>query len=268
MQSLPGVYESVKKNGQKYYRSSITYDGRHISLGSFESSILAHNGYLLAKKIISSPHLTIYDYEDDMCLAFDKWVVLMNYRDHHYYFSTPIYMHKNYFSYFISYTEELFFDIQDLFYYANHKIHKRQGYYFVNDYGMQVNIMSRYGVKNHSVLGRDHRFVDGDIHNLRYDNIQVINPYYGVILERSLVAPIYKSTLNIHGNYVIGRYKDSATAAIAYNKAIDYLHKNGIVRKGFPKNYIADMNQEAYAAIYKKVKISKKILDLKKSSTK
>ncbi|MDF1616530.1 hypothetical protein [Petrocella sp. FN5] len=268
MESLPGVYKSFKKNGQIYYRSSITYGGRHISLGSYECPFKAHNGYLLAKKIISTPSLSLYDYEEDMCLDFHKWVVLMNYRDHHYYFSTPIYMHKNYFSYFISYSEELLFDIQDLFYYANHKIHKRQGYYFVNDYGMQVNIMSRYGVKNHSVLGRDHRFVDGDCHNLRYDNIQIINPYYGVVLERPLVAPTYKSTLNIHGNYVIGRYKDMATAAIAYNKAIEYLHKNGIVHKDFPKNYISDIDQETYEAIYKKVKISKKILNLKKSSTK
>jgi hypothetical protein len=266
MQSLPGVYESVKKNGQIYYRSSITFEGRHISLGSYDCPTLAHNAYLLAKKIIYTPSLSIYDYEDTMCLSFDKWVVLMNYRDHHYYFSTPIYMHKYYFSYFITYSEELFFDIQDLFYYANHKIHKRQGYYFVNDYGMQVNIMSRYGVKNHSVLGRDHRFVDGDTHNLRYDNIQVINPYYGVRREHPLVAPTYKSTLNIHGNYVIGRYKDMITAAIAYNKAVDYLLENGIVSKAYPKNYIADMNQETYKATYNKVKISKKILDLKKSS--
>jgi len=266
MQSLPGVYKSVKKNGQIYYRSSITYEGRHISLGSFECPLLAHNAYLLAKKIINTPHLSIYDYEDDLCLTFDKWVVLMNYRDHHYYFSTPIYMHKNYFSYFISYSEELFFDIQDLFYYANHKIHKRQGYYFVNDYGMQINIMSRYGVKNHSVLGRDHRFIDGDCHNLRYDNIHVINPYYGVIRERPLVTTTYKSTINIHGNYVIGRYKNLATAAIAYNKVVDYLHKHGIVSKDYPTNYLADLNQEAYEAIYKKVPIRKKILDLKKSS--
>ncbi|PKM58479.1 MAG: hypothetical protein CVU98_00920 [Firmicutes bacterium HGW-Firmicutes-3] len=266
MQSLPGVYESVKKNGQIYYRSSITYESRHISLGSYTCSTMAHNAYLLAKKIISTPSLSIYDYEDNMCLTFDKWVVLMNYRDHHYYFSTPIYMHRNYFSYFISYSEELLFDIQDLFYYANHKIHKRQGYYFVNDYGMQVNIMSRYGIKNHSVLGRDHRFVDGDCHNLRYDNIQVINPYYGVVSERPLVASIYKSTINIHGNYLIGRYKDMATAAIAYNKAVDYLHENRIVNKAYPKNYIADMNVDVYETIYEKVKISKKILDLKKSS--
>ena len=34
---LPGVYIAYKKNGTAYYRASITYRNKHISLGSFHT---------------------------------------------------------------------------------------------------------------------------------------------------------------------------------------------------------------------------------------
>ena len=34
---LPGVYQAKKKDNTIYFRSSITYSGKHISLGSFET---------------------------------------------------------------------------------------------------------------------------------------------------------------------------------------------------------------------------------------
>lgn len=37
----------------------------------------------------------------------------------------------------------------------------RGGYYFVNDYGMQTSILSRFGVRSHSVKGRDYVFKMG-----------------------------------------------------------------------------------------------------------
>ena len=39
---LPGVYQAVKKDGTIYYRSSITYQGKHISLGSYSTEEEAH----------------------------------------------------------------------------------------------------------------------------------------------------------------------------------------------------------------------------------
>ena len=35
MPQLPGVYQAKKKNGTIYYRSSLTYRAKHISLGSY-----------------------------------------------------------------------------------------------------------------------------------------------------------------------------------------------------------------------------------------
>lgn len=78
-------------------------------------------------------------------LSFDKAVCLLNFRDNHLYFHNPIYLRKGYFSYFLSDDMELKFDIDDLFYYAGHRIQKRQGHLFVSDYGMQYSILSRYG---------------------------------------------------------------------------------------------------------------------------
>ena len=50
------------------------------------------------------------------------------------------------------------FDIDDLFYYSSHKILKRQGHLYVNDYGMQITILNRYGIKNYGV--REYWIVD------------------------------------------------------------------------------------------------------------
>ena len=102
------------------------------------------------------------------------------------YISTPIYMRKNYFSYYLSINQELKFDIDDLFYYSSHKIMQRKGHLFVNDYGMQVTIQSRYGIKSHAVEGRDYQFVNGDPNDFRYSNLLIINHYHGVSrIERS-----------------------------------------------------------------------------------
>ena len=43
---LAGVYEAVKKNGERYYRASFTYRNKHISLGSFETEEAAHEAGL------------------------------------------------------------------------------------------------------------------------------------------------------------------------------------------------------------------------------
>ena len=53
MALLQGVYLSKRTNGSIYYRSSITYKNKHISLGSFNTEIEAHQAYLDAKKALS-----------------------------------------------------------------------------------------------------------------------------------------------------------------------------------------------------------------------
>lgn len=257
---LAGVYLAAKKDGSVYYRSSITYRSKHISLGSFESEEEAHYAYSSAAQLLDST-LTIDEAFDlTRYLAFDKLVSLINFRDNHMYIPNPIYLQKHFFSYYLEIDRELKFDIDDLFYYSSHKILRRQGHLYVNDYGMQVTILSRYGIKNHAVCGRDYRFVNGDTNDFRYSNIEVINPYYGVTRIEKNGQFRYRARIHINGNYTVGTYRRQSHAAIAYNKAVDLAKQAGIP-KDFPENYIEELSAREYADIYTNVKISQKYLD-------
>lgn len=263
MSKLKGVFVRTNKKGEKFYRSSITYKNKHISLGSYSSDIEAHNAYLEAYDILINNSYKLLDYSNAFTLYFEKWVIIHNFRDNGYYFNTPIYLSKNFFSYFLDTGTELFFDVDDLFYYSHHKIIKRNGYLFVNDYGMQINILSRYGIKNYAVEGKDFIYKDGNPNNLRYDNIIIINRYHGVEKIINKHKEKYVAKININGYYIIGKYSSDILAAIAYNKAADYINNNNISNKNFPRNYIEDMDKITYQQLYFNMKISKKILNLK-----
>jgi hypothetical protein len=265
MDTLKGVSIRIKKNGKLSYRSSITYKNKHISLGTYSNKEDAYLAYTEANNIVFNNMYTFLDYKISFILPFEKWVILHNYRDNGYYFKTPIYLSKDYFSYFLDKYTELFFNVDDLFYYSNHKILKRNGYLFVNDYGMQINILSRYGIKNYAVEGKDYIYRDGNHNNLRYDNILVINRYHGVEKIIKNHKEVFEAKININGYYIIGKYSSDVIAAIAYNKAADYLNNNNICSKDFPRNYIIDIDSSTYKKTYEKTKISSKILSLKLS---
>ena len=137
---------------------------------------------------------------------------------------------------------------------------RRKGHLFVNDYGLQTSILSRYGIKAHAVSGRDYEFVNGDTSDFRYSNIKVINPYYGVSQIEKNGQIKYRTKIHIEGNYTIGTYSSETKAAIAYNKAVDLAKAAGI-HKNFPENYIDSIPAKEYAEIYTKVRISAKYLE-------
>ena len=253
---MPGVFTAHKKNGDIYYRASITYKSKHISLGSFDTEISANQAYEAAKEVLYSS-LLIEDYNTTTPLPFEKWVSLVNVRDNGMYIKNPIYIHKKYFVYYIDSTNHYTFDVDDLFYYSNHKIMKRGNYIFVSDFGMQINILSRYGIKNYAVCGRDYIFKNGDDKDYRYKNIYIINKYYGVFKFTSQGVSKYKAIIHLNSNYVIGTYKTENEAAIAYNKTIDFLKEQGI-NKDFNTNYV-EISAIEYASIYTSIRISKKI---------
>lgn len=260
-EKLPGVYQAQKKDNSIYYRASFTFRGKHISLGSYVSPELAHCAYQEAVAVTGSDSVGIEDYSADNNLSFEKWVCLINYRDNRLYFSTPIYMRKNYFLYYLSESHILKFDIDDLFYYSSRKIMRRGGHLFVTDYGMQVNILNRYGIKNYAVKDRDYRFINGDSSDFRYENIEIYNPFHGVEIIRSGNTVQYKVRIHVKSNYVAGTYSTLTEAAIAYNKAVDIVKKNGIERN-YSLNYIEGLSPAAYADIYSTIKISSAVLAL------
>ncbi len=258
--NLPGTFIAQKKDGSIYYRASFTYKNKHISLGSFDTQDMAHAAYMEAGKIISDYDISIVNYSKQSPLSFEKWVVLCNFRDNDIYFATPIYMRRHFFSYYLDPQTELKFSIDDLFYYSSHKIMRRNGHYFVADYGMQVTILSRYGIKSYGILGKDYNLINGDIYDFRYENIEILNSYHGVRHVTHRGKPMYQSRIHINGYYIIGYYDSALQAAIAYNKAIDILVKHGC-GKQFKQNYIEGISPMIYANIYHDLKISNKIIN-------
>lgn len=262
MSKTPGVYSTTKQDGTPSYRASITIHNKHISLGSFSQEASAGKAYQEANFIFEST-LAVHDYSSQKwILPFRKYVSLINYRDNGIYFKTPIYLYKKYFIYYIGKNSYCLFDADDLFYYSTHSIMKRGNHLFVADFGMQVNILSRYGIREHAVCGRDYFFSNGDPNDYRYGNIVIVNPYYGVQKLVKNGLDHYKVKIHINGDYVVGTYKTQEEAAIAYNKAADILKAKGC-KKSFPENYPESLSAIKYASIYHSVKISSKILNYK-----
>lgn len=258
MSQLPGVYTAKKKNGTIYFRASLTYRAKHISLGSYNDEHSAHAAYLLSNQILQDFSFDISQFTADCVLSFEKFVSLINFRDNGIYIANPIYIRPKFFYYYFSPSHFFIFDRDDLFYYSSHKISRRGGHYFVADYGMQVNIMSRYGIKNYAVLNKDYRFINGNTHDFRYENIEILNAYHGVSSFFRNGKIYYKAKIHLKGNYTIGVYETETEAAIAYNKAIDYLKKAGIT-KAYTPNYMEGFSPLAYADLYSSIKISPKI---------
>ncbi len=256
-----GVFSATKKSGEVYYRSSLTYRRKHISLGSFPTPELAHEAYLEGLKLLSDTSITLTNYKDTSPLVFEKWVCLLNFRDNGIYFGNPIYIGQRLFYYYLTPTHILKFDMDDLFFYSSHKIMCRGNHYFVADYGMQLNIASRYGIKNYAVPGVDFRFINGDSTDFRRENLEIHNIYHGIrAVQQKNGQYLYTARIHIKGNYVIGKYHTELEAAIAYNKAIDILLKNGLKKK-FTPNYIEGLSPSKYAEIYSNLQISPKILE-------
>ncbi len=259
----PGVYSTTLKDGTPSHRASITFRGKHIALGSFTKVETAAKVYKEASHVLSDHRYDIYGYDENrLSLPFEKYVSLINYRDKGMYISNPIYLEKKYFLYYLSPTLSLKFDIEDLFYYSSHKIMKRGSHLFVADYGSQISVLSRYGIRSYAVEGRDYYFANEDPTDFRYENIVILNRYRGVMQFAEKGFLKYKAVIHIKSNYVVGKYNTEAEAAIAYNKAADILIKNG-VKKNFQQNYVEDLSPSQYADIYMKLEIAPKIYELK-----
>lgn len=260
MGQLPGVTKSTRKDGTIYYRSSITIKTKHISLGSFSTEEAAGKAYREAVAILRENSYQLEDYSHDFALEFTKFVILLNYRNSGIYFKTPIYLQRGFFYYYLSPERYLIFDREDLFFYANHKLQIRGGYYFICDYGSQYSILSRYGIKSYAKKGTDYIFVNQNEYDFRYENLKVINEYMGVTQKYQDNQVFYECVIHIRGNVLVGRYPDKVSAAIAYNKAVDILAIQGIQKK-YIKNYIHSYSAEEYHNAYQKIKISKKLTD-------
>ncbi|MCR5784633.1 MAG: hypothetical protein K6G40_03190 [Eubacterium sp.] len=257
---LKGVFKAEKKDGTIYYRSNIVYKNKHISLGSYNTENEAHKAYTEAYDIlVLKKHNFENAFTSKKTLDFKRLVSLYNFRDNGMYIKTPIYLKDSYFSYYLDDKTELKFDIDDLFYFSSHTILRRGSHLFVNDYGMQLTILSRFGLKPYSVIGRDYEFNNGDIYDFRYSNITIKNLYHGVIIQTTAEGEMYRSQIHINGYIKLGLFNTPEEAAICYNKAVDFLKENGKGRN-YPTNYIIEMSPKVYADIYTRINLPELIL--------
>lgn len=258
MGTLPGIATAYHTDGTIYYRASVTYNNKHISLGSYEDPVTGYNAYKQASLLLKSSHMTVEDYPTDSALSFKKFVSLINFRNNGIYIKTPIYLYPGYFLYYLSPDCILKFDRDDLFFYSSHTIQQKGGYLFVCHYGSQYGILSRYGIRKFAVEGRDYIFVNGDNHDYRYQNIKIINHYMGVTEELIQGRSCYVTSIHVNGNFLVGRYPTEEEAAVAYNKAADLLNEHGF-EKHFIKNYISSLSKEEYLSMYQSIRISERI---------
>lgn len=254
-EQLPGITTAYYSDGSVYYRASITYNRKHISLGGFASPEEGSKAYQEASAILNGDRTDVEAYDPSMALPFHKYVSLTNLRNNGIYIKTPIYLYSNYFLYHLTPELSLKFDRDDLFFYSSHTIQQKGGYLFICHYGSQYGILSRYGIHPFAVADKDYIFVNGDNTDYRYENIKVINQYMGVHEETKKGRTLYTASIHVRGNYILGHYDNEIDAAIAYNKAVDVLHKKGS-EKNYIKNYIVGMSSEDYHARYEQITIS------------
>jgi len=258
-----GVFQTNKKDGTTYYRVSITYKNKHISLGSSEEYETARSRYELATSILRNNRFTLKDYNNtNQSLDYEKWIILMNFRDNGLYFKTPIYLSKHFFTYYVDRNLEIEFDVDDLFFYSTHKIFKRGNYLFVNDYGMQLNVLTRYGIRNYASKGKDYIFVDSNQYNMKYENIEIVNPYTGVEKVIKDGSTIYKAKIHLQGYVTIGHYKSIHKAAIAYNKAVDFMLRYVCPAKKYTKNYVDNISNDEAEYFYTSIKLPEYLIKL------
>jgi hypothetical protein len=130
---------------------------------------------------------------------------------------------------------------------------RRGGHLFVADYGSQISVPTRHGIKPYAVEGVDYRFVNGDPLDYRRENLEILNVYHGV----RVVENGYMARIHVNGYLQIGIYPSALEAAIAYNKAVDILQKNGI-EKEYLQNFL-DISPRVYADIYASLPVSEKV---------
>ena len=96
-----GIFKTKRKDNSTYYRVSITRNSKHISLGSFDKQKDAAKCYKEAVDIFDNAEISVESYNDSYTIPYDKFVVLINYRDNRIYIANPIYLRLNLFYYYL-----------------------------------------------------------------------------------------------------------------------------------------------------------------------
>lgn len=252
------IYPSVSQ-GKTTFKVYFVYNNQKIYLGTYPTEEAALAILAEAEDIMQALPGTINF--TPYTLNYKKVICLCNFRDHNKYIKNPIYIHQTYFHYYLTKSCILVFDNKDLLYFSTYKIYKRGNYLYTQDSISQKNILSRFGIPNHSVPGKDYIFKNNNPYDFRQSNLEIINSYKGVTKKVQNNSCIYVTSIYTDTNIVVGHYHTEAEAAIAYNKAIDLLYKQGN-NKEYIYNVIPFITQDEYNKIYNTLFISPRITHL------
>ena len=244
----------------KSYKLYFVYNKEKIYLGSYASYEKAQEILAEAEALMQDPHHLIPDFSKYK-MDYKKVISLCNFRDNKKYIKNPIYIYTNYFHYYLSKDCILTFDLKELFYFSTYKIHKRGNYLYTQDNVSQKSILSRFGILNHSVVGKDYFFKNNDPYDFRKENLEIIKSYKGVTKKEKADGDIYIASIYIDSNLIIGYYASEIEAAIAYNKAIDLISDH-TPQKLFTPNLIPYLTSDEYQSIYSSITVSPRLLHL------
>ncbi len=248
----------IQKHDKEEFRVYFLYQRHKIYLGSFPSLEDANRILQEAEALMylpaGPPNFL------DISLNYKKVVCLCNLRDYSKFIKNPIYLFPTYFTYYLSKDIILLFDLKDLFFFSTYKIYKRGSYLYTQDHISQQNILSRFGIQNHSILGKDYYFKNHNPYDFRRENLIIINPYKGVTKKEKGNQTIFVTTIYTTKTIVLGHYSSQIEAAIAYNKGIDLLQAHGI-EKDFVPNEIPFLTKSEYEQIYAQISISPTLLE-------
>jgi len=246
-----------KVNSYKLY---FVYNKEKIYLGSYATYEKAQEMLSEAEALMQIPDHTIPDF-NKYKMDYKKVISLCNFRDNKRFIKNPIYIYSNYFHYYLSKDCILTFDVKDLFYFSTYKIRKRGNYLYTQDSVSQKSILSRFGILNHSVLGKDYYFKNNDPYDFRKENLEIINTYKGVTKKEKADGDIYIANIYIDSNLIIGYYNTEIEAAIAYNKAIDLIIDH-TPNKTYTPNLIPYLTKDEYQNIYNNLTVSPRLLHM------
>lgn len=250
------IYPNVKGD-HTTYKVYFLYEKKKIYLGLYASHEDAQLALKQALEIMQAPFGNL-DFMHSI-IDYKKIISLCNFRDHKVYIKNPIYLMNHYFYYYLSKDIILTFDMKDLLFFSTYKINKRGNYLYTQDSISQQSLLNRFGILNHSVPGKDYIFKNGNPYDFRRENLEIINSYKGVSKKVKDDKTFYVASIYTTQPLVLGHYDSEIEAAIAYNKAIDFLTTTYSSCRDYIPNTIPFLTKAEYHAIYDRIKLSPRL---------
>jgi hypothetical protein len=238
------------------YRVYYLHRNKRIYIGLYDKEENAKKAYQLVDSLMHNSQ-PISAFKPDL-INFKKYVSLINFRDHSWYSTQPIYLYDTFFYYYFSPTCYLTLDKRDLLFFSTHTIGKKNNYIYIQYPFCKVSILDRFGLNTTCQYGKDYCFRNGNRLDFRRENLEILNIYKGVKKIDTSKNSHYVAQIYTDRPIIIGHYDSAISAAIAYNKAADYVEQL-LPHKNYKRNDLSFLTQAEYDTLYNQLLISPRI---------